>query len=273
MAIQKAKTEEIEEFRGVPFTRKEAEAATQEFIRTGVELRHRMLELYERQAHKALGYADFEEYSTARLGMNWDNRYLNNLRSWARVERDVHLPPVHAQPGGSLSVEVAKRPLSKHVAEELAKLPSETRREAYQEAVALGATGKGELPCIKHIVTRRLNEINGIAPKAPSPAPEAPKAETPAPVVEDPKPVPDVVAPASPPSAPKPAAPAPPVRVVKEAEPAPVAKEDLPKTQWLEALYSTTTWLENDEIDATPQYRKEASTYLVQLSVWVATGS
>lgn len=274
-----------EGFQGTPFTRKEAEAATQEFIRTGVELRHRMLELYERQAHKALGFTDFEEYATERLGLMWDNRYLNQLRLWARVERDVCLLLGYAQPSNTLSVEIEKKPLSRNVALELSKLPADTRRDAYHEAIALGATGKGELQCIKHIVTRRLNEANGVAPTIPPlPVPVPVDVPKPATVAARPAPVTDV-APASesrglarepfvvPPPVRSIAAPAPARPPRKEVEPAILEREDLPKTQWLEALYSTTTWLENDRIDADAPYRKEASTYLIQIARWVATGS
>ncbi len=127
-----------------PFTRKEAEEATEQFIQTGCRMRHMILDLYERKAHSALGYGDdFERYTHERLGVTFKSDYLRQLQMWARVERDVSVD--------------TPRTLPQNIAYELAKLPGEKRAGAYEEALALNGSGKGGLPDVKHIVTRLLN--------------------------------------------------------------------------------------------------------------------
>ena len=155
-----------------PYTRKEAETATEQFIQTGCAMRHMLLDLYERKAHTALGYGDdFEQYVHQRLGVTWKADYLRQVQMWARVERDV-------------SKSDTPRTLPQNIAYELAKLPGEKRAGAYEEALALSGSGKGGLPDVKHIVTRLLN--------GGTPAPTAPPKTAVPPPVKTPEPEPEV---------------------------------------------------------------------------------
>ncbi len=171
---------------GRQYTRKEAQQVEEKFYRSAVETRHWLLDLFTHSAHKSFGFTSFEEYASERLHLDMTKQHAYQLRQWAKVEVDALIPVdglVDASNTTVLLETVAKRPLTRDVALELAKLPSDVRRPAYEEAVALGATGKGELSCIKHIVTRRLNELNGKPPaikEPPSPKADPAPAATPA---------------------------------------------------------------------------------------------
>lgn len=71
------------------FTKAEAEEKTQEVIATGRALRSGLLELHDRGAHKAFGYAGFPEYAQDRLGITLKERQLKNTLQAARVDRVV----------------------------------------------------------------------------------------------------------------------------------------------------------------------------------------
>lgn len=264
-----------EEYRGKPFTRKEAEIASAEAVYTLVAFRHKMLELFERRAHCALGYVTFEEYANDYLGIEMTKQHAYELRQWAKTERDTLIQvdeQVDASNATALLAEVSRKPLTRNMARELVKLPPKDRRPAYLEAVSLGATGKGELQCVKHIVTRRLNEAKGIVTAIPDPKPYVPPAERKkpdAPAPTAPKPETGHV----PISETKPASP-PPVRTAppKVYEPEPVSEEEMPWSQWEEAVLTVLTCIQNRHIDADPGYRKEASSLLIAVSRWFATG-
>lgn len=146
------------------YTRKEAETATQAFIATGCKMRQMLLDLYEREAHTALGYTTFEEYTKDRIGTEWKPDYLRQLRQWARIEREAY----------DISyVEQATKSLPFAQAMQLARLPEGTRKAAYEECVDLCEHGKVYRPQafttnLTHIVNRRLKAL------APPPEPSEP---------------------------------------------------------------------------------------------------
>lgn len=133
------------------YTRQEAEAAVERFVTTGSSLRHMILEMYDRRAHKALGFTDFSLFARDRLGGEWDDSYLSKLRNWARIEQQV-------------LVNLDKQRLTKKMADELARLPEEKRKQAYDEASTLMADNP--LRDLKHIVNRMLGASDHYGKKA-----------------------------------------------------------------------------------------------------------
>lgn len=138
------------------FTRQEAEAAVDQFVSTGWSLRHMILEMYDRRAHTALGFPEFSEFARQRLGGEWSDSYLSQLRSWARMERiigdDVHKQLTY------------KGSLTKREADELLRLPEEKVAQAYSEAILLHADNP--LRDLKHIVNRMLGASDHYGKKA-----------------------------------------------------------------------------------------------------------
>jgi len=144
------------------FTRKEAEAAVERFFAVGVQVRHLILEMHERKADKALGYSTFEEFTRDRLGADWNDGYLRQLRMWASVERQV-------------LVDVEKQRLTKRMVDELLRLPDEKRKQAFEEASMLHADNP--LRDLKHIVNRMLgtsDKYGKARETTASPEPEVP---------------------------------------------------------------------------------------------------
>ncbi len=138
----------------VEMTPQEAEAAVTMFVSHGTSMRHLLLEMHERKAHKALGFDSFEGFAQERLGLNPDKSYLSNQVRWARIEQVI----------ASQSEEAVPVPrLSRRTAYELAKLPtSELVQEAwnrYQQGVPSGSPSASQsLERLKGIV-EELNPI------------------------------------------------------------------------------------------------------------------
>jgi hypothetical protein len=244
--------------RGERMSRQEAEEISDKIIFSVIECRHYLLAAFEGSAHIALGYASFEEYCASRLGMDRPASDLRRMRMWARVERDAVLSalPDRAQPGNTQvpSLQsITRGCLSRNVAMELAKLPSESRRQAYEEAISLGATGKRALQCVKHIVTRRLNEAAGIRPEIAAPR-EQKQIAPPAPATASTV--------ASPPVEDTELIMAPPVAVA----------EQLPFGRWREAVCQTLSMIDSRIPAGDVSDRRAISTSLLQLARWVAEG-
>lgn len=183
-------------------TRREAEEAVRAFHESGWRMRHVLLDMYERRAHEALGYARgddaWERFCHEVLGVEWRADYLRRLRMWARVERDVLVP------GGDSVSHVKQNRISAHAADELSRLPSaEERRAAWQELQSLRGTARELLRDLRAIVQRRLNTLSPPSvqaappPSAPADRQDPPRRSAPAaPIVSsfapDPSPEPDV---------------------------------------------------------------------------------
>lgn len=251
-----------------PYTRQEAEKATQDFIYIGKNLRQMLLTLYERKAHEALGYETFELYCRDRLGAEWNDNYLRQLRLWARNERLVFQDIQTVQ---SVST------LTKDESSQLARLPENIRKEAYEECMDLCANGKAYRPqtfiCnLKHIVTRRLKAIAPAVESAPPEDKPAP-APDPAPVV--------VQQPSAPPSKPKtvtnaPVAPAEtpitkdtPISSLEPAEQDEQADSAMPWDKWETDLETALTWIQNQNIDGDRKTRSCVAKSLRSVATWM----
>jgi len=108
-----------------PYSRREAEQAVEQFVSTGWQLRHMILEMYDRKAHRALGFQEFSDFCKDRLGGQWDDTYLSKLRAWATVERELAVK-VHNQL-------TYKGSLTKREAEQFKRLPQDQWAETYRE--------------------------------------------------------------------------------------------------------------------------------------------
>jgi hypothetical protein len=161
----------------------------------------------------------------------------------------------------SLNLGTGRQNLARHTALELSKLPTEARRMAYDEAVSLGATGKRALQCVKHIVTRRLNESRGIRPEIPD-APAAPAIAAP-PQRQIAPPAPTTTSTAAPP----------PIEDTELIMAPPVAvAEQLPFGRWREAVCQTLSMIDSRSPAGDVSDRRAISTSLLQLARWVAEG-
>lgn len=277
-----------EEFAGKPYTRKEAEEASFAFVRLGVEFRDRLLDLFERQAHKALGYVSFLEFSEKRLGLDMTEERLQRLRRWAKVVRVLATKDGEGDEATLRMRRIedsAKQSIAENVAYELAKLPTDQIAVAYQEAQDLGASAKTMLAQVKHIVARRLKPavavsgppaVTATATVAPTPVPVPPsgavfKNTTTGPVMIVP-----VAAPVTSPSpAVAPSTPTPTLAAQKAAggqgkAPKSTALPPNPHEDWLEALDTAAAWVHNGECDGTKAKKKSVSALLVKVGCWIA---
>ena len=126
-------------------TNKQIDVIVERMRGNATALRHDLLKLYDGEAHIVKGYASFVEYVVKELGLHFNANYLDILRLWARVEIDVFGPDLSHGKG-----------LTKQVAVDLARLPSEERKPAYDEAIMLIESGPINPRDVVHIVNRRL---------------------------------------------------------------------------------------------------------------------
>lgn len=141
------------ELRVKKYNRTQAEAATEEFIATGCSMRQLLLGLFEKEAHTALGFAEFPAYCTEKIGTEWKAEYIYQVLNWARIERAII-------PTGIV------KSIPRHEAMQLARLPEEDRKTIYAECVELHTGDNGItvrsprfITDLTHIVNRRLKEI------------------------------------------------------------------------------------------------------------------
>ena len=151
-------------------TKKEAEAEVAAFTSDWYSARGRLLNMFEGKAHKALGYATFEEFAQERLGINVSDSTIKKHLAAARVERNI---------GESQPKSVTRYTLPIRAALELNRLPDDQQAEAYAEVKMLAGYGtllpKQIERSLKDIVTRKLNQ--------PSRATSTPAPPTPAPII------------------------------------------------------------------------------------------
>jgi len=111
-------------------TRPQADEKIALWHATGKSLRTLLLEMFEGNAHTAVGYKRWDDFCSERLEMS-DSKYAYVLLDWARVERSI--PGIPGMEPKKLTYTVAK---------ELAKLPdSETQAKVYSEVDDLKMEG------------------------------------------------------------------------------------------------------------------------------------
>jgi len=157
----------------IDMTRDEAEQATAAFIAHGNAARWLLLEMHERQAHKALGYKNFEDFAAERLSLFYSAQHFDRLIRAARVERNILGAENYASMFSFSEKSVPKLPLLSAL--ELAKLPSpELQKQAYEEIEVM----RGHAARVPREYTYGLKQI--VKRLLAHDAPPAPKTEPPA---------------------------------------------------------------------------------------------
>lgn len=129
-----------------PMTVDEARQATEKIKSNQTESRRLLLDVYERDGWKALGYKNIAEY--AEREFEYKKAYTHFLINAAEVERNLRK-----------STKVDNRQIPETHLRPLATLPADVQPKAYQQAVDTAPNGKVTAAHVEHIVKEYKQEI------------------------------------------------------------------------------------------------------------------
>lgn len=244
-------------------TRTEAEKAVGLFVAHGNVMRWLLLDMFERKAHKALHYNNWEDFCAERLGLFHSKTYHADLLRAAEVERNLlgKSSDISELSGQQLSTSGKPR-IPIRAALQIGGLKDpDQQRAAWEEYMSLRQSGTGTEQQmareLKNIVARRLKAITPVAPTPKTDDVPSGKDffETAAKTADKHRPA---VSSFTPPADPEPQEDAP------CAELFPIDFEEARLV-----LETVMAWVENEQVDCSVQVRMRAAATLNELSQWI----